>query len=87
MRIDAPGARGLPAGMIRVIQGLADLAGDYDVLLCDVWGVIHNGQDHFPMACAALARWRAERGPVILISNSPRPEGFKRRIFWKTVWS
>jgi len=59
--------------MIRAIQGLADLAGDYDVLLCDVWGVIHNGQDHFPMACAALARWRAERGPVILISNSPRP--------------
>lgn len=54
-------------------QGLSDLADHYDVLLSDVWGVIHNGRESFPAACAALARWRAERGPVILISNSPRP--------------
>jgi HAD superfamily hydrolase (TIGR01459 family) len=59
--------------MIRLIDGLACVAGDYDVLLCDVWGVIHNGREPFPAACAALARWRAERGPVLLISNSPRP--------------
>jgi len=43
------------------------------VLLCDVWGVIHNGERAFPGPCAALAHWRAHRGPVILISNSPRP--------------
>jgi HAD superfamily hydrolase (TIGR01450 family) len=43
------------------------------VLLCDVWGVVHDGVRAFPGPCAALARWRAERGPVILISNSPRP--------------
>src|SRR6266481_7735671 len=55
--------------------GLSDLASAYDVLLCDVWGVIHNGRESFPVACAALARYRAERGPVILISNSPRPAG------------
>lgn len=73
MRIDGSADAGLPAGMIRVIQSLSDLAADYDVLLCDVWGVIHDGQNHFPRSCAALARWRAERGPVILISNSPRP--------------
>lgn len=57
------------------IQGLSELAGRYDVLLCDVWGVIHNGREHFPEACAALARFRAEVGPVILISNAPRPHG------------
>ncbi len=51
----------------------ADVAPAYDVLLCDVWGVIHNGREHFPAACAALAKYRAEVGPVILISNSPRP--------------
>lgn len=55
------------------ISGLSELAGRYDVLLSDVWGVIHNGRESFPEACAALARFRAEIGPVILISNAPRP--------------
>jgi HAD superfamily hydrolase (TIGR01459 family) len=59
--------------MTCLIDGLSALTGGYDVLLCDVWGVIHNGRESFPAACAALARWRAERGPVLLISNSPRP--------------
>lgn len=53
--------------------GLSALRDRYDVLLCDVWGVIHNGRESWPQACAALARWRAEVGPVVLISNSPRP--------------
>ncbi|MDB5429318.1 MAG: family HAD-type hydrolase [Caulobacter sp.] len=53
--------------------GLSALASRYDVLLCDIWGVIHNGRESWPDACAALARWRAEVGPVVLISNSPRP--------------
>jgi HAD superfamily hydrolase (TIGR01459 family) len=57
----------------RIVTGLADLADRYDVLLCDVWGVIHNGRESFPVPCAALQQWRAERGPVVLISNSPRP--------------
>ena len=59
--------------MTALSAGLAELANDYDVLLSDVWGVIHNGREHFAPACAALARYRAERGPVVLISNSPRP--------------
>ncbi len=57
------------------ISGLSLLAGRYDVLLCDVWGVVHNGREAFPAACAALRRWIAQTGPVILISNAPRPEG------------
>ena len=59
----------------KLAAGLSQLSDGYDVLLCDVWGVIHNGRESFPLACAALARFRAERGPVILISNSPRPAG------------
>ncbi|MDB5446306.1 MAG: putative sugar phosphatase of the superfamily [Phenylobacterium sp.] len=55
--------------------GLAEIAARYDVLLCDVWGVVHNGRESFPAACAAMARFKAERGPVILISNAPRPCG------------
>lgn len=55
------------------IVSLRDIAPHYDALLCDVWGVVHNGRQHFPEACAALQRFRAERGPVALITNSPRP--------------
>ncbi|MBS0361162.1 MAG: TIGR01459 family HAD-type hydrolase [Proteobacteria bacterium] len=51
----------------------SEIARSYDALLCDVWGVIHNGREAFPDACAALGRYRAEVGPVVLISNSPRP--------------
>ena len=66
----------LPAvAMALPIDGLAVLTSPYEVLFCDVWGVIHNGRQLFPRPCAALARWRAERGPVILISNSPRLAG------------
>jgi len=55
-----------------IIPGLSALAGRYDVLLCDVWGVIHNGRDPFPAACEALAKFRTQGGEVVLISNSPR---------------
>jgi HAD superfamily hydrolase (TIGR01459 family) len=57
----------------KVVPGLSALAERYDLLLCDIWGVVHNGREAFPMACDALARFRAEGGEVILISNSPRP--------------
>jgi HAD superfamily hydrolase (TIGR01459 family) len=59
--------------MTQIIADLGAVARRYDVLLCDVWGVIHDGVASFPAPCAALARWRAERGPVVLISNAPRP--------------
>jgi HAD superfamily hydrolase (TIGR01459 family) len=57
----------------RFLTGLNEIAGGYDALLCDVWGVVHNGRVPFADGCAALARFRAERGPVVLVSNSPRP--------------
>ncbi len=57
----------------KVLSGLSDLVGRYDVILSDVWGVIHNGRESFPPATGALARWRSEVGPVVLISNAPRP--------------
>jgi HAD superfamily hydrolase (TIGR01459 family) len=59
--------------MTALPAGLSELRDRYDVLLCDVWGVIHNGRESFPAALDALVRWRAEVGPVVLISNAPRP--------------
>src|SRR4029078_2866151 len=51
----------------------APLATDYDVVLSDVWGVVHNGAVAFAEACDALARFRAAGGTVVLITNAPRP--------------
>lgn len=52
---------------------LSDLS-RYKAVFCDIWGVLHNGKAHFPAAYEALRCFKAERGPVILISNSPRPK-------------
>jgi HAD superfamily hydrolase (TIGR01459 family) len=57
----------------RVLSGLSEIAHDFDAALVDVWGVIHNGREPFRAALEACRRFRAERGPVVLVSNAPRP--------------
>ncbi len=52
---------------------LATVADRYGVLLCDIWGVVHNGREAHPAACEALVRYRQGGGVVVLITNSPRP--------------
>jgi HAD superfamily hydrolase (TIGR01459 family) len=54
-------------------ERFATLAQNYDVVLSDVWGVIHNGIASFPEACDALTRFREKGGHVGLITNAPRP--------------
>ncbi len=55
------------------IAGLSTLAADYDVILCDIWGVLHNGIISFAQASDALIRARAGGACVVLITNAPRP--------------
>lgn len=55
------------------VERLEDLAADYAVMLCDVWGVVHNGKRAHAAACEALARMRALGKAVIMITNAPRP--------------
>jgi HAD superfamily hydrolase (TIGR01459 family) len=62
------------------IEHFAPLAQNYDVLLCDVWGVIHNGVSAFAPACDALLRFRKRGGTAILITNAPRPGDSVARI-------
>jgi HAD superfamily hydrolase (TIGR01459 family) len=56
-----------------LIQHFSIMARDYEVVLCDVWGVVHNGVEAFADACHALAQFRRAGGTVILITNAPRP--------------
>jgi HAD superfamily hydrolase (TIGR01459 family) len=56
-----------------VIPHFSALAPDYDVVLSDVWGVVHNGVRAFAEPCEALTRARARGAAVILVTNAPRP--------------
>ena len=69
-----------PTHSPRIAERFAPLACDYDVLLCDVWGVVHNGVAAFAPACEALARFRSAGGLVIFITNAPRPDYSVQRI-------
>jgi HAD superfamily hydrolase (TIGR01459 family) len=59
----------------RFTDHFAPLSDGYDVLLSDVWGVVHNGVAATSEACDALMRFRAGGGTVVLITNAPRPGG------------
>jgi len=56
-----------------LVEGLKTLADRYDLILCDVWGVLHNGVKAYEAASEALTRFRDAGGRVVLVSNAPRP--------------
>ncbi len=58
---------------LRFVERLRDLVAGVDVVLSDIWGVVHNGLVAFPEACGALQAFRQQGGTVILITNAPRP--------------
>lgn len=53
--------------------GLSEIADKYDTILCDVWGVVHNGRAGFDSAIDALVRFRQLGKKVVLITNAPVP--------------
>lgn len=57
----------------RFAPHLRDLVHDTDVLISDIWGVVHNGVVAFPEACEALQTFRKQGGTVVMLTNSPRP--------------
>ncbi len=61
------------AQIIRQIAGLREISDRYDAILCDIWGVLHNGLASFTQASDALVAFRRRGGVVVLISNAPRP--------------
>jgi HAD superfamily hydrolase (TIGR01459 family) len=64
---------------IQQIEGLGEISDRYDAILCDIWGVLHNGVASFGPASEALSAFRRRGGVVILISNAPRPSAPIRR--------
>src|SRR6266404_1535139 len=68
-----PYAHHCPRAMLpRLISGLSEIASGHDALICDVWGVVHDGRRHHPDATEALYRFKQKHGPVVLLTNAPR---------------
>lgn len=59
--------------MTRIIDRSSEIFDRYDAVFCDLWGVLHNGQEVFPAAVSALQAFRHKGGSVVLITNAPRP--------------
>jgi HAD superfamily hydrolase (TIGR01459 family) len=60
---------------LEIIDRLDALAERYSAILCDVWGVIHNGVEAFGPAVEALQRVKRQGKAVVMITNAPRPHG------------
>ncbi|MGC9419315.1 MAG: TIGR01459 family HAD-type hydrolase [Rhodovulum sp.] len=58
--------------MTQIIDRLDDISGRYRALFVDLWGCLHNGHEAFPDAVAALQRYKAGGGAVVLLTNAPR---------------
>jgi HAD superfamily hydrolase (TIGR01459 family) len=52
------------------IDGLRDIAGDFDAMLIDQFGVIHDGRALYPGAAEVMAQLHALGIPVIVMTNS-----------------
>lgn len=57
---------------MQIIERLDQIDANYDALLVDLWGCLHNGVAPFPSAVAALQSFRARGGAVCLLTNAPR---------------
>lgn len=56
-----------------IIASAGHLLERYDVLFCDVWGVVHDGVRAYARATEALIRFRERGGTVVLLTNAPVP--------------
>jgi len=68
----------------QIITNAGPLLSRYEVIFCDVWGVVHNGRQAYAEAGAALVRFRAGGGTVILVSNAPIPASGVERVLERT---
>ena len=66
---------------LHFVENLRELVDGVDVVLSDIWGVVHNGLQSFPEACEALRNCRHQGSTVIMITNSPLlPESVQQQL-------
>jgi len=56
-----------------ILDGATEFLTGYDGVICDLWGVVHNGVRPHEGAVKTLLGLREAGVPVLLLSNAPRP--------------
>lgn len=51
----------------------------YRAILCDIWGVVHDGDRVLPGVEQRMLKWRGEGRKVVLLTNAPRPASTVQR--------
>ena len=69
--------------LVPQIGTLREISDRYDAILCDIWGVLHNGLTSFAEASSCLAAFRHRGGVVVLLTNAPRPSAIIGRQLLK----
>jgi HAD superfamily hydrolase (TIGR01459 family) len=57
---------------IRILGGIGEVAPDYDGLILDLWGVLHDGSQPYPGVLDALQRLKDLGKRMVVLSNAPR---------------
>jgi len=57
---------------LTLLSGLGEIAGRYDGLILDLWGVLHDGTAPFPGVVDALSRLKQAGKRLCVLSNAPR---------------
>lgn len=88
---DTPATGDRSPNAVPALAGLSAIADRYDVLFCDIWGVLHDGVRENAPAGDALERFRAQGGTVVLVTNAPVPRsevarGFVRKQVRRGAW-
>ena len=65
------------------ISNFSEIEEKYDSIICDIWGVIHNGQELFKSSIECLLRYKDIGYPIILVTNAPRPSAEIKNILQK----
>ena len=64
---------------MRFLHGVGNLSNNYDGIILDLWGVVHDGVKPYPGAKHCLSMLREAGKRVVLLSNAPRPAASARQ--------
>ena len=68
---------------LKEVNNFSEISNQYNALICDIWGVIHNGQELFPGINECLLNFKKLNNVVILLSNAPRPSSYVSSVLDK----